>query len=256
MNIYHIFKKELRTYFNSSIAYVFFIFFLLIVGFFVFLSIARYSEMSMFMVRSPGMMDQVNPQDMILTPLFSLMAFLLIFLVPVLTMKLFSEEKKLGTIELLFTYPITEFQLVMGKLLASIVVLLVIFVFSLSYMVIYGHYFTPNSWGPVISGYLGLFLVSMSFLAFGMWVSSLTADQVTSALATVGGILIFWVIGAGKTATYGTLGDVLSQISLVEHFQPFSKGIIDTHDVVFFLCFIFFFIFLTIQVLEVRKWKG
>jgi len=218
-------------------------------------------------------MDQFNPRDMIMTPLFGLMNFLLIFLVPVITMRLFSEEKKLGTIELLFTYPLTELQMVMGKFLAAVTVMFVIYGFSFIYFILYFKYFagTPGidagffatlstwiknaPWGTVAAGYLGLFLVSTSFLSFGMWISSLTSDQVSSALGTIGGLLLFWVIGAGKIDAQPPLSDVLAQLSITEHSQNFSKGIIDTHDVVFFVCFILFFLYLTVQILEVRKWK-
>lgn len=260
MNTFCIFKNELRKYFNSTIAYAFFIIFLVIVGFFFYLSIVQYGIRSMMATRNPMMMQQLNPVEFIITPLFQLMAFLLIFFMPVLTMRLFSEEKKLGTIELLFTYPVTEWQMVMGKFLASMVVLALIFFFTFVYVILYNNIlaFDPSKapWGTIISGYLGLFLLSVSFLAFGMWVSSLTSDQVTSALATTGGLLLFWVIGSARMDVNPALVKLVTQLSLVEHFQDFTKGIIDTHHIIFLLCFIAFFVFLTVQFLEVRKWKG
>jgi len=224
MNTYYIFKKEMRNYFNSSIPYVFFIFFLLLVGFFFFVSMIRYSEISMFATRNPQLMRNFSPREAILAPHFLRMGFLLIFLIPVISMRLFSEEKKLGTIELLFTYPITDWQLVMGKFLAAAVVILIIFIFSFSYMVVYNRYFTSVPWGVVGSGYLGLLLLTTSFLSLGMWISSLTSDQVTSALATVSGILIFWIIGWGETATSGVLATVLKELSLSDHFRNFAQG--------------------------------
>jgi ABC-2 type transport system permease protein len=256
MNAIYIMKKELKNYFFSSIAYVFFAFFLFIVGLFFFLSVIRYGEMSMYAQQNAQMMQRFDPVEMILSPLFGLMGFLFIFLIPVITMRLFSEEKKLGTIELLFTYPVTELQLFMGKFLAAAVVLLIIFGISMTYIVIYKNYFDPITWGVVGSGYMGLFLLALSFLSFGIWVSSLTSDQVTSALATIGGMLIFWVIGSAKSVVPEYLTDFVGQISMYEHFQNFSKGIIDTNDIVYFLCFTFFFSFMAIQMLEVRKWKG
>lgn len=257
MNTLQIFKKELRNYFNSSIAYVFFAFFLYIVGRYFYLLFLSYSQASMFATRSMAMMQRLNPVDLILSKIFFLMGFLLIFLMPVITMRLFSEERKLGTIELLFTYPITEIQMVMGKYLAAVVMTAVVFLFTFTYMIIFKNYITPTPWGVIGSSYLGLFLLSLSFLSFGMWVSSVTADQVTAALSTVGGLLILWLVGSGRNLINNeTLSEILSQVSLLEHFQNFVKGIIDTNDIVYFICFILLFLFLTVQALEIRKWKG
>jgi ABC-2 type transport system permease protein len=259
MNTFYITKKELKNYFFSSIAYVFFAFFLFIVGLFFFLSIIRYSQMSMYAQQSPQMMQHFDPVEVILSPLFGLMGFLFIFLIPVITMRLFAEERKLGTIELLFTYPVTELQMFLGKFLAAAVVLLIIFGISFTYIIIYRNYFAPISWGLVGSGYLGLFLLALSFLSFGIWISSFTSDQITSALATIGGVLIFWIIGSVKSVVpenFFYIGDFINQISMYEHFQNLSKGIIDTNDILYFLCFIIFFSFMSIQMLEVRKWKG
>jgi len=260
MNTLHIFNKELRNYFNSTIAYVFLIFFLVIVGLFFYLSMVNYSLQSMFASRNPMMMQRMNPVENIITPIFGLMGFLLIFMIPVLTMRLFAEEKKLGTIELLFTYPITEGQLVLGKFLASMVVLLFIFLFSSVYFLLYKHAFSLG-WpkfplGNIMSGYLGLLLISLSFMAFGMWISSLTSDQVTAALSTVGSLLLFWIVGSARLDLIGNWQKLVEQLSMSDHFRDFTLGVIDTHHVVFMLCFIFFFLFLTIQILEVRKWKG
>lgn len=260
MNTLHIYKKELRNYFNSTIAYVFFVLLLVIMGFFFYFSIAHYGIQSMLASRNPMMMRYLNPIDNILTPLFSLMGFLMIFFMPVLTMRLFSEEKKLGTMELLFTYPITEFQMVTGKFLASLTVVGIVYFFSFTYMIMFNQLFDLNMakapWGNMASGYLGLFLLSTAFMSFGMWVSSLTSDQVTSALGTTGGLLLFWVIGSARIDLNPGLTRLVEQLSLVEHFQDFTKGIIDTHHVVYLVCFSLFFIILTIQMLEVRKWRG
>ena len=261
MNTFHIMRKELRSYFNSTIAYAFFLIFLFIVGYLFTFTIFQYSDFSQLAIRNPMMMQKLDPVQSILVPMFQLMGFLLIFLIPVLTMRIFAEEKKLGTIELLFTYPVTELQLVMGKFLASIVILLIIFCFSFVYIILFNNVFAFKGaeipWGSILSGYLGLFLLSLSFVAFGMWVSSLTSDQVTSALATVGGLLLFWIIGSAQShITNPIFSEIIRQIALVEHFQDFTKGIINTHHIVYFVCFILFFVFLTVQVLEVRKWKG
>lgn len=260
MNVFTIMRKELRNYFISPVAYAFFIIFLAIVGFFFYLTLSHYSLQCMFASRTPQMLDKLDPIEGIIQPLFSLMGFLMIFFIPVLTMRLFAEEKKLGTMELLFTYPITDFQLVMGKFLASMCVMLIITAFSLIYIILYNTVFKLTGaqipWGIFGSGYLGLLLLSLSFISFGIWVSSLTSDQVTAALATVGGLLVFWIIGSAKMEATGWMLKVVSQLSLVEHFQDFAKGVLDTHHIVYLVCFSIFFLFLTVQVLEVRKWNG
>jgi ABC-2 type transport system permease protein len=258
MNTLYIYKKEMRNYFNSSIAYVLFAIFLFIVGFIFAISLIKYGEFSTIALQNPQMMGRLNPREMIISPLFGLMAFLMVFLIPVLTMRIFSEERKQGTVELLFTYPITELQLVFGKFLASISVLLVMFLFTFAYTLILAKYLNPLPWPVIGAGYLGLFLISVAFLALGTWISSITTDQITSALATVGGLLMFWIIGSA-----GMLGDmpqtmrtVFGQMAISEHFQNFAMGIIDTHSVIYMLSFIFLFIFMTVQALETRKWKG
>jgi ABC-2 type transport system permease protein len=145
----------------------------------------------------------------------------------------------------------------MGKLLASLSVLGIVFATTLTYILILVKYFGASSLGAIGAGYLGLFLLAVAFLAFGIWISTLTSDQATSALGTVGGILLFWIVSSFKLMVpQGILSTITEQLSMAEHFQNFVKGLIDTHDIVFFLVFIIFFVFLTVQMLEIRKWKG
>jgi ABC-2 type transport system permease protein len=116
-------------------------------------------------------------------------------------------------------------------------------------------YFARPEWGPVLTGYLGLLLLGAAFIATGLFASSLTENQIVAAMTTFGILLLFWVIG-WTAETWRAAGPVLTQLSLIEHFDNFTKGVLDTRDVIYYLSFIVFALFLTLRSLEARRWKG
>ncbi len=252
-----IFKKDLANYFKSPIAYATTPILLFICGLLYFLRVYYYSMMSMQMSMNPMYAKQFSINDQIIMPLISNMAFLLIFFIPLFTMRLFSEEKRQGTLELLFTYPLTEWQLIIGKLLSCAVVVLTGVLLTLSYPLLLVRYVPTLDWSNVLTGYLGLVLMVLSFIALGMWISSLTDSQVVASFATFGALLFFWIIGwfsqASSTSSYTK---IFSAICTLTHLENLTKGVIDTNDIVYFICFIGLFLYLTYSNLLSRKWKG
>jgi ABC-2 type transport system permease protein len=255
-NIWTIFKRECKAYFYSPIAYAILTIFLVVTGYFFYSNVLFYSLMSFQMMQSPYLAEQLNMTDGIIRPLFSNVSVILLLLTPVLTMRLFAEEKKSGTIELLLTYPVTDSAVVLGKFLACLFVFLVMLALTVPCPLLLSWYGTPEL-GPLFSGYLGLLLLGAAFIALGLFISALTENQIIAAAAGFGILLLFWVIGWSAQFTGETVGNVLRQISLLEHFvDSFAKGVIDTTDVAYYLVFTIFCIFLTLRSLESWKWRG
>jgi len=244
VNFYPILKKEIRSYFTSLIAYIILTVFLILSGHFFYTGLVQF-------VTWGG----ASMQEGLWQYLFHDIRQVLLFTIPLLTMRLFAEEKKLGTIELLFTYPYRDIEILMGKFLACVVMLLVMLVLTLLYPVLIAIVYQVEV-GPLAASYLGMFLIGSAFISCGIMVSSLTENQIVAALVTYGFILIFWFVDWNEAAASPVLAEVLHHFSFFEHFYNFARGIIDTKDVVYFVLFIFFFLFLTLKSLESRQWRG
>ncbi|HXG14729.1 MAG TPA: ABC transporter permease subunit [Calidithermus sp.] len=255
MKVWPIFKKEMRLYFTSPIAWVILTIFLLIAGYFFYAIFAFYTLASMQAAMNPAMARDLNVTDSVLRPLFSNVSVILLLLMPLVTMRLFAEERRSGTLELLLTYPVRDGAVLVGKYLAALTLYAAMLALTLTYpaMVVY---FTRVEWGPLVTGYLGLLLLGGAFLAVGVFASSLTENQIVAAITTFGILLIFWVIGWSADYVGGAWGRVLSHLSLVEHFDSFAKGVLDTRDVIYYLDFTLVALFLTLRSLEARRWKG
>jgi len=179
----------------------------------------------------------------------------LLFFIPMLTMRLFAEEKKSGTMELLLTYPVRDGEILVGKFLAAAALYVVLLALTLVYPALVA-YFTRVEWGPILTGYLGLVLMGGTFLAVGLLVSSLTENQIVAGFGTFGILLLFWVIGWGAEFAGGTLRTVLQYLSVTEHIDTFSRGLIDTKDVVYHASAIALALFLSLRSLESKRWRG
>ncbi len=255
-NSFYIFKKEMAAYFYSPIAYVVITIFIIISGYFFFNILSFYNFIAFSVgMRAAQMGSQLSIVEMVLRPLYHNIAIVLLLIVPSLTMRLFSEEKKLGTIELLFTYPIRDREIIMGKFVACLTVYCVMVALTLVYPIMI-HIFGEVHWGPVFSSYLGLFLMGASFISIGILLSSITENQIIAACLTFGILLILWVIDASERFVGPGLAVVLKDLSIINHFDNFSKGVIDTKDVIFYLNFSFLFIFLTLCSLDSKKWRS
>ncbi|MCL6640247.1 MAG: ABC transporter permease subunit [Candidatus Rokubacteria bacterium] len=255
MKIWPIFKKEMRLYFTSPIAWVILTIFLFVAGYFFYAIFAFYTLASMQAAMNPAMARDLNVTDSVLRPLFSNVSVILLLLMPLVTMRLFAEERRSGTIELLLTYPVRDGAVLVGKYLAALTLYAVMLALTLTYPALVV-YFTRVEWGPLVTGYLGLVLLGATFLAVGIFASSLTENQIVAAITTFGVLLIFWVIGWSADYVGGPWGRVLSHLSLIEHFDSFAKGVLDTRDVLYYVNFTVVALFLTLRSLEARRWKG
>lgn len=250
-----VFKKEMRLFFGSPVAYVVFTFFLLISGWFFSQIFLYYSDISMRSFMQPGMAQNLNITENVMRPLFTNMSVVLLFFIPMLTMRLFAEEKKSGTIELLLTYPIRDGEVLAGKFLAAGALYAILLGLTLLYPGLIA-YFTRVEWGPILTGYLGLLLTGATFLAIGLLVSSLTENQIVAGFGTFGILLGLWIIGWGAEFAGGNLRTVLQYLSITEHMDTFSRGLIDTKDVVYYASAIAIALFLTLRSLDSKRWRG
>ncbi|MCI4445490.1 MAG: ABC transporter permease subunit [Candidatus Aminicenantes bacterium] len=252
--IWSITKKELLSYFTSPIAYIIISIFILLSGFFFYSLVWWFNSQAMQMAQNPYYYQQVNINQMVFAPLFHNLSVVLLLMLPLLSMRLFSEEKKMGTEELLFTSPLSVGQIILGKYLASLIVLFFMLFLSAIptlFTFIYGN---PEPL-PYLLGYLGLFLLGAAFLGLGVFWSSITENQIVSAVLTFGTLLLFWVLSWAAYSARGLWQDVLNYLSFFEHFDGMTKGILDTSDLVYYLSFAFFGLFLTYSVIQSRRWR-
>ena len=255
MKIWPVFKKEMRLYFTSPVAWVVFTIFLLIAGYFFYSIFAFFTLASMQSMMNPQMGRDLNVTDSVMRPLFSNVSVILLLLLPLVTMRLFAEERRAGTIELLLTYPVRDGAVLAGKYLAAFALYAIMIALTLLYPLIVV-YFARLEWGPIFTGYLGLLLMGATFIAVGVFASSLTENQIVAAITTFGALLIFWILGWSADYAGGTAGKVLQFLSILEHNDSFSKGVLDTKDVLYYLNFTLLALFLTLRSLEARRWKG
>jgi ABC-2 type transport system permease protein len=244
-----LFRKELRSYFVSPLFYVVAAVFFVLCGFFFYTDLIYYVEYGF------GLDILGNFWLMFLAGTPYSISMVLLLVVPLLTMRQFAEEKKLGTIELLLTYPLRDSTILAAKCAAGAVVVLLLLAGTLLYP-IFLQSLQPLPWSPMIPGYLGLLLLGLSFLACGLFISALTDSQVVAAIATLGVLLLFWAMTWNEAATSPGLLRVLARISMFDHFETFAKGVIDVGDLAYFVFFFTFFSFLTLRVLDARKWRG
>jgi len=244
MRILAILEKELSSYFSSLLAYVVMAVFLVLSAFFFYTNLAFFITMGGFDLNRGLWQYQFHD-----------MRLVLLLIAPLLTMRLFAEERRQGTLELLWTYPIRDVSLIGAKYAAAFVVLVAMLLLTLAYPAAIAFIY-PIDFSSVLVGYLGLLLLGASFLACGIFVSSLTDSQLVAGTVTFGMLLFFWVITWNQAAANDRLVAALTQVSLFDRFFLFARGAIDSKDLVFFALFIGFFLFLTLLSLESRHWRG
>lgn len=238
-------KKELRVYFATPLLYILAGVFLALSGYYL------YSDLVWFVTFGFGVNILENFWQLLLIDMHRG----LIFVVPLLTMRLFAEEKRLGTIELLFTYPLRDGELVAGKLAACLLAVTVLLAPTALYPLLL-YRIQPFCVAPLVAGYLGLFLLGATFASYGIFVSSLTDRQVVAGALTMIPLLLLWVLSWNEAAANPGQLSVLRAISMFDHFQTFAVGVIDARDVFYFLAVCGLFVFLTLRVLEARQWRG
>ena len=250
-NIWTLFKKELKAYFVSPVAYVMFIVFLILAGYFFFSLTAAFNLQSMHYMRYESSMGEINVNEMVIRPLFYNVSIIILLMIPLFTMRLYAEDKKSVTLEVLMTSPLSNLQIITGKFLGTLALYMIMLGFTLIYPLILFMYGNPD-WGPIATGYVGLILMGAAYISIGGLCSSFTENQIVAAVISFGVLLFLWVISWASHFVGPGVGEVLSYLSLIEHFDDFSKGIIDTKDIVFYLSFILFSLFMTNESLELK----
>ena len=254
-NMLAIAHKELKSYFASPIAYIVIGFSAILFGWFFVNLLYYFDRMSLQAGIGQGGPETVNVNEMLISPLFLNVSVILLFTLPMVTMRTYSEEKRSGTIELLLTAPLTDIQIVVGKFLGGLVLyaaMLGATVLHLAFLFVFGN----PEWRPVLTGYLGLLLMGGCFLSLGLFVSSLTKNQIVAGMITFALFLMFWVINWISTFTGPTTQNVLNYLSITEHLNDFTKGVIDTKHLVYYLSFIAFSLFLTVRAVDSERWRG
>ena len=252
-NILAIAHKELKSYFSSPIAYIAIGLWALLYGYFFFAILN-------FFVRQSMQMSQFGPQSMnlnqqLIRPLLQNVTILILFLMPMVTMRTYSEEKRSGTIELLLTSPITDLDIILGKFLAAMGLYCAMLLVTLINIAILFRLGNPE-WRPIAAGYLGLLLMGGCFISVGLLISSLTKNQIVAGFVTFAVFLMLWVINWLADSSGPTGQAVLSFLSITDHFDDFTKGIIDTKHLAYYLSFITFGLFLTAKSVDSERWRG
>lgn len=246
--------KELRGYFVSPILYVVSAVFLLIFGFLAYLYIVFAGAQAIQLMQMQGI-AQINLNDLVFRNLFASMRFVLLIILPILTMRLFAEERKLRTFEFLMTSPLGINEIVAGKFVSVFLVFLgLLGLTGLVPAVLM--LFSDFDWYPILTGYLALALLGALFLAVGLFASALTENQIVAAFVSFGLLLTIWLIsGLGAIMGDTPAGHVVSYISFMEHYDRLVRGLVDTSDLVYFGSSLVLMLFLTHRVVESARWK-
>jgi ABC-2 type transport system permease protein len=233
-----------------------------VIGLFALLYGYFYVAIMAYFVRSSMQMGQFGqgPQSMnvnqqLIRPLLQNVTILVLFLMPMITMRTYSEEKRSGTIELLLTSPLTDFEIIMGKFLGGLALYAIMLSVTLIHLAILFMYGRPE-WKPILTAYLGLLLLGGCFLATGLFISSLTKNQIVAGMVTFAVFLFLWVITWIGSFSGPTVDKLTNYLSIIDHFDDFGKGVIDTTHVIYYMSFIAFGLFLTAKSVDSERWRG
>jgi ABC-2 type transport system permease protein len=259
-NYLAIVRKEFHSLFVSPIAYVVLAVFYLIAGYFFYIImtsiIQRVMERSMAAAQFGGPPPAFDIPGMVMTNFFGVLSTILLFLIPMITMGVVAEERRRGTIELLLTSPITNLQLVLAKFSAVLLFLGVMLAPTILNSILLYFFSEPAPrLSPFLIGYLGAFLLGGSLLAVGLFISSLTENQIVAAVLTFGVFIVLWVLDAMAEPASTLVNEAIRYLSVLNHYEDFTRGIFDTQHLVFYLSFIFLGLFLTSLSLDSAKWR-
>lgn len=244
--------KELRSYFASPMGYILIGLFALLFGAFFRVYLTGFAERSQQMAMGGG---AVNVNEWLIRGVLHNVAIIILFIMPMVTMRTYAEEKRSGTMELLLTSPITDLQIIVGKFLGAMGLFAAMLLVTAIDIAILFRIGNPEL-KPVLAGYLGLFLLGGSFLSVGLLISSLTKNQIVAGVMTFAVFLLLWIINWFADSV-GPLGrTIVSFLSITEHLDDFTKGIIDTKHIIYYLSFITFGLFLTAKSVDSERWKG
>jgi ABC-2 type transport system permease protein len=197
----------------------------------------------------------MNINQALIAPVFMNAEVVLLFVLPMVTMRTYSEEKRSGTIELLLTAPLTDWEIILGKFLGAMGLFCAMLAITLIHVGVLFIYGTPE-WKPVVTTYLGMILMGGCFISLGLFISSTTKNQIVAGMITFAAFLLFWVINWMGSFVGTTAQAVLAHLSIIDHFDDFAKGIIDTKHIIYYVSFILFGLFLTAKAVDTERWRG
>src|SRR5581483_954533 len=253
-NILAVAGKELRAYFHSPIAYLVMTVYAVLCGYFFYSFTAVYVVQTFRMQAMGGMGAMpTSLNEMIIRPLFEgVLTVVLLLLIPLITMRLYAEEKRSGTIELLLTSPLTDLQIILGKFFGALGLYAVLMLLTFLYIGVLFLYGNPNA-KPLIAQALGLFLFGAALLALGMWFSTFTKNQIIAGSVSLAIFLFLYVLDWGTAYSSSPVQRVLSYMAFTTHFDNFAKGVIDLGDTVYYVSVIVLGVFLTGRSVEALK---
>ena len=253
--VHIIVAKELRCYFVSPIVYVIGAVFLLIVGLLSYWAIVNASNQALRMMQIQNTFAQINLNDLVFRPMFYSMNLVLMLILPLLTMRLFAEERKLRTFELLMTSPLGVNEIVTGKFFSVVLIYLGLLGLTGLIPLVISAYVSFD-WNPVMTGFLALFLQGTLLIAIGLLASALTENQIIAAFISFGVILILWLLGAfGALLGDSTVGQFLSYLSFTSHYDRLVRGLVNIKDIVYYLSGIAFLWFAAHQAVDAHRWN-
>jgi len=253
-NILAIAQKELRSYFASPIAYIVIGIWAVLYGYF-YASLLQYFVRQSMQMSQMGGQQPVNINEQMIRLLFQNVTILILFLLPGITMRTYSEEKRSGTIELLLTSPVTDMQIILGKFFGAMGLYAAMLAVTLIHIAILFFFGNPE-WKPIATTYLGLLLFGGCFISVGMLISSLTKNQIVAFTASFGVFLLLWIIDWMGSFAGPTVSGLLTYLSIIGHLEDFTKGVLDTTHLIYYLSFISFGLFLTAKSVDTERWRG
>ena len=253
-NVFTICGKELKSYFTSPIAYLLMALFGLIFGYFFFSATVFFVNAGLRQ-QLGGQQQPMSINEYVISPLLGNASVVGLFLIPLISMRLFAEEKRTGTIELLMTSPISDWEIILGKWLGAMAFLLVLLLPLAVIVAVLAATAAPD-FGPILTGALGLFLIGAFYMAIGTFISTTTKNQIIAGAATFSVCLLLWVLSWVSSYNDAGWAQAVAYCSILTHFEPFSKGIIDTKDLVFYISAIFLGLFLTSRSLDSLRWRA
>jgi len=244
-NIWTIARREYKLYFISPIAYVVAFLFMLILGWFFYSGMRGAILQAAYQANAPSVQIIISP-----------IVTLLLFTMPAITMRLLAEEARMGTLELLLTAPIKDWELVIGKWLGGFLFMLTLLAITWIFPIALNFLVEPGiDQGPLVTGYLGLFLMVASLVGLGVGISSLFTNQIAAFFVSLAIVLLFWLVSPSSSTAGGLGTEVLNYLNFIDHYLNFYRGIIDLSDVLYYLSLTAIGLFLGTVSIEIRRWR-
>jgi ABC-2 type transport system permease protein len=251
-NVFAIAGKELRSYFASPMGYILIGLFALLFGAFFRVYLTGFAQRSQQMAMGGG---NINVNEWMIAGVLHNAAIIILFIMPMITMRTYSEEKRSGTMELLLTSPLTDLQIILGKFLGAMGLFAAMLLVTAVDIAILFRLGNPE-WKPVVIGYFGLLLLGGCFLSLGLLISSTTKNQIVAGVMTFGVFLLLWIVNWFADMVGPTTRELLNYVSITAHLEDFTRGILDTKHIVYYLSFITFGLFLTAKSVDSERWRG